>query len=282
MTVTRIAPSPTGFMHIGTARTALFNWLYARAAGGQFIIRIDDTDTSRHNEEAVQLIYDTMKWLGLDHDHTFRQSQSNDGYEKIINLLKKHITTEENGALRLDVSKFIPPLWTDEIAGPIALSAHDRDMLLKGIIIRRGDGGYTYNFASIADDYLTGVTHIIRGVDHISNTFRQLAIYKMLEHYFGVQREIKFSHIGLITMNKKKLSKRDNAASILDYREQGFSADALLNFMLRLGWAESDGKTRLKITKDEAVKMFVKDGKMRNSPANLDLGLLNAIQKKYK
>jgi glutamyl-tRNA synthetase len=277
---TRIAPSPTGYFHIGTARTAYHNWLVAKATGGKFILRIDDTDLGRSNDDYVKVIYDCMDWLGLDYDTTFRQSQRFDVYRNYANdLLDRKLAYQaDNGAILFQPS-FIPDSWVDSIAGKIDIKQDDID-LIKGMVLIKSDGTPTYNFCSIVDDVDYGVNRIIRGVDHIKNTVKQLSIAFTKKNV-----DISFTHVGLIhNMNGKKISKRDGALSVMDYRDQGIHPDALLNLMLRMGWSPRnpnfDSKYK-KVDKDLAVKIL-DDGKFQNSPSKLDMSKLNFYNKLYK
>jgi len=289
---TRIAPSPTGFIHLGNIRTAYHNWLAARSTGGRFVLRIDDTDKARSEEQYVDKIYETFQWLGLDYDSTFRQSSRLDFYKNLAHrLIKAGLAEEiEGGAIRLIVNYKIPESWTDIIAGNVTTSAKDLDVL-NNIIIIRSDQNPTYNFASIVDDMTTEVNLIIRGTDHISNTIKQLAIieaFKQLEHpAIGIlfDREVKFAHVGLVFEKGKKLSKRDGSSNFDTHRDNGTDPDAILNWILRLGWSPSDANFDAKepiITKDRAKEIFWTDGSMRNSSASLDMNKLNFYNKKYK
>jgi|TARA_R110000787_G_scaffold336_10_gene1332 glutamyl-tRNA synthetase len=290
---TRIAPSPTGDMHLGTARTAYFNYLAARSSGGEFTLRIDDTDASRNKQEHVDVILETMEWLGLDYDRLVYQSESN-LYNIYADQLVKDGMAEvlENGAIALtpDSDRFIPSTWNDTIAGDITVSDKEKSIISRSILIK-GDGTPAYNFATAADDLGMVTNRVIRGHDHINNTAKQLTFMNaMIASYIlaGIPDYEAFSeiptytHVGLIHVNKKKLSKRDGAASMLKYRADGYSPDAILNFMLRLGWSETSGNTIKKITKDMAIDIFLNEGKMRNQSSNMDLALLDSMQRKYK
>ena len=278
--ITRIAPSPTGMFHLGTARTAYFNWLAARASGGKFILRIDDTDTARNSDDAVQVILDSMDWLGLDYDAIFYQSRRTDFYREAAQTLVDHDAARvlDDGAVALNIPK-LGPTWHDTLALDIPITQDVRDKMDPLILMRRDGGGPTYHFASIYDDYMMGVNWIIRGHDHQTNTPKQIAIWKA--GFSGDFPQV--SHVGLIFKDGKKLSKRDNAASLLWYRDQGYQPDAVLSFLLRLGWSPADGKTPRVITRDQAVEMFLKDGKMRAaSRVNYDAQLLSNIQRNYE
>jgi glutamyl-tRNA synthetase len=290
MYVTRIAPSPTGMMHIGTARTALFNWLVARATGGQFILRMDDTDHDRNMVEAEQPIFDGLEWLGLHWDAFYRQSER--GYRYFLHAQKLldagFAEKADNGAIMLKWQDFMPRVWKDEIAGNIAIS----DKAVEEIdgrlcLLRGGDkiGQATYQFASIVDDFDMGVNFIIRGVDHIANTAKQLAIWEAIAtvHTRELWERPKFAHVGLIFKDKKKMSKRDGAASLLDYRDKGYDPDGIFNFLLRLGWGPKvDDKASTFMDRDRAMSLFLEGGSMKSSNANFDSAKLDFYDRSYK
>jgi glutamyl-tRNA synthetase len=288
MYTTRIAPSPTGIAHIGTMRTAYFNWLAARASGGRFILRIDDTDAERNQPEAVQPIFDGLSWLGLDPDEVHYQSQRGDLYrDHAERLLATGLATRaDNGAILLRLPGDLPATWTDSIKGEIAISDRDREVIDGLPLLRGGDhlGSPTYQFASILDDWLMGVSYILRGTDHISNTAKQVAIWTALTALTGEDRPLpRFSHIGLIHKNKQKLSKRHGAASVLDYREAGYDPDGLLNFLLRLGWGPKvDDAASTFMTRDQAKELFLDQGNLRAAPANFDDTKLTFYDRRYK
>lgn len=285
---TRIAPSPTGFAHLGTFRTAYFCYLAARASGGKFLVRIDDTDDNRNIEEAVQLVYDTMDWLGLEYDYTFRQKDRHDKYHEFATaLLKAGIAFElENGAVALKWVDGMPMVWNDAVAGEVKVTQTNIDQIDgKVILLKGGDqiGKPTYQFSTVVDDWLEDMNYIIRGTDHQSNVPKQNAIWWGINQCFDAKPIPKYSHVGLITLNGKKLSKRDGAASLLALRDEGYNRDAVLNFLLRLGWAPSkDDKTNAVITKDRAITMFLTEGRMRNSNAGYDAAKLKWYDKMYK
>lgn len=275
--ITRIAPSPTGMMHIGTARTAYFNWLAARATGGKFILRIDDTDEARNDEKAVEVIDEAMSWLGLNHDERFRQSDRKQAYKDAADKLLSTgaAVLAENGAVLM--AGDFDSSWTTHEGKLMEPSDKEKD-LVKGQVLMRGDGSPIYHFASVVDDVDSGITLIIRGVDHVSNTFRQSAIFRAL----GAEPP-RFSHVGLITQNKQKMSKRDGAASLLRYRDEGYDPDALLNAMLRMGWGPSvDDKSVAIIDRNKALELFMTGGKMKPSPAGFDAAKLDWFDRKYK
>jgi glutamyl-tRNA synthetase len=283
--VTRIAPSPTGLFHLGSARTALFNWLAAKATGGQFILRIDDTDTKRNSPEAVQVIYDAMSWLGLDYDVSFRQSDRLNIYKDLADKLVNADLAfrDDDGAIRLRLPTISGPwVWEDTIITKCIITDTDKTNM-DGLCIIRSDGTPTYQFASVVDDMEYEVTWVIRGTDHISNTPKQLAIVWALEKIGMAPWKPLWTHIGMITQDKKKLSKRDGAASVLNYRDQGIDPDALCNWMLRMGWGPHvDDRSTKMITKERAVEMFLTHGKMRSAPSNMDVAMLRFLDTKYK
>lgn len=278
---TRVAPSPTGDMHLGTARTAYFNWLAARASGGRFVLRIDDTDLARNDEKHVQDILDTMAWLGLDYDQLVRQSDRLARYAEVAQGLIDRGLAEraDNGAalLRPGARDALPQSWVDGLSGTIAVSGKDLD-LVEGLVLLKGDGGPTYNFATVVDDVDLGITTVIRGVDHVGNTSKQVALY----HLLGAARPA-FLHVGLLFQDGKKMSKRDKAGSVLVLRDAGYDPEAVLNFMLRLGWGPSvDDKSTAVLPRERALELFLTGGRMRNTPANVDPAKLDSFDRKFK
>lgn len=274
---TRVAPSPTGDFHIGTARTAYFNWLAARATGGRFLLRIDDTDLARNDAASVDVIHDCMNWLGLAPDDVFHQSSRLDRYRDVADSL---ISTGK--ALRADNGAVLmaggaSARWVDMISGDMIPNDKAHALAADQVLIK-GDGMPVYHFASVIDDIDSGVNLVIRGMDHATNTYRHAGIYDAL----GADMPV-FAHVGLIMFNKKKLSKRDAAASLLGYRDNGVDPDALLNFILRMGWGPSkDDKSVAIITRDMALDLFLDGGKMKASPAAMDLQKLTSFDRKYK
>jgi glutamyl-tRNA synthetase len=267
---TRFAPSPTGFLHIGGARTALFNWLFTRHHGGEFVLRIEDTDQVRSTDESTKAILDAMTWLGLNWDEgPYFQAKRVDLHremvQKLINEGKAYYCTckpEELKAKREQalaagkkpkydgtcrdkklgksagsVVRFRGPnagatIVEDLIKGNISFNNEELDDL----IIERGDGYPTYNFAVVVDDAMMNITHVIRGDDHVNNTPRQILLYQALG--FAVP---KFAHVPMILgADKARLSKRHGATSVIAYKEMGFLPEALVNYLVRLGWAHGD------------------------------------------
>jgi glutamyl-tRNA synthetase len=252
MTVrTRFAPSPTGFLHVGGARTALFNWLYARKHGGQFILRIEDTDEKRNTSEANQVIFDGLKWLGLDWDEgpdiggefgPYRQSERNAIYEKHLAVLEAggHVY-EDGGAIR-----FRSPRKTvvveDIICGRIEFDMSN-PATHPDMTIRRPDGSWIFHFVNVVDDIEMKLTHVIRGEDHLSNTPKHIELYNAL----GATPP-KFGHIPLILNHEgKKLSKRDGGSSITYFLDHGYAPEAVINYLCLLGWSPGENRERLNV-----------------------------------
>lgn len=287
---TRFAPSPTGLLHIGGARTALFNYLFARHFGGEFLIRVEDTDRARSTQEAVQVILDGLAWLGLQADQppVFQSTREARHVEVAMQLLaegkayKCYCTPEELTEMREQATKEKRPprydgRWRDREASEapagvkpaIRLKApREGDVVLKDLvqgevrvkntemddmIILRSDGTPTYLHAVVVDDHDMAITHVIRGDDHLTNTFRQIQIYDAM----GWEKP-EFAHIPLIHgADGAKLSKRHGAVSILEFREQGFLPEALCNYLLRLGWGHGDAEF---LNREEQVKLFTLEG----------------------
>ncbi len=291
---TRIAPSPTGMFHLGTARTAYFNWLAARGSGGRFVLRIDDTDENRNNEDYVKVIFEALDWLGLDYDEVYRQSDRHDTYRDILNdLVKADYAYLDDGAyrLRLDpIKDGIPNPWTDGIVGPCKISDNAFEMI-DGLVLWRSDDTPTYHFASVVDDITMDINRVIRGDDHKNNTAKQIAIAVAIGDVLldGALPIPAYDHLGLIMVNKdgkrSKMSKRDDAASLLAHRDAGVSADAMRNFMLRLGWgpvndANFDRHTPF-VSIEKAREIFL-SGSMKASPVLFDEAKLKFYAKSCK
>lgn len=287
---TRFAPSPTGLLHIGGARTALFNYLFAKHHGGEFLLRIEDTDKARSTQQAVQVILDGMEWLGLNHNgQTVYQSQREARHVEVaLQLLaegkayKCYCTAEELQAMREKaMAEKRPPRydgrWRDRdpaeapagVKPAIRLKApREGEVVLRDLvqgevrvknaemddmIILRSDGTPTYLHAVVVDDHDMAITHVIRGDDHLTNTFRQIQIYDAM----GWEKP-EFAHIPLIHgADGAKLSKRHGAVSILEFREQGFLPEALCNYLLRLGWGHGDEEF---LARDKQIELFTLEG----------------------
>ena len=290
---TRFAPSPTGSLHLGGARTAIFNWLFARHHGGEFVLRIEDTDQARSNEDSLNEIYDSMKWLGLDWDGTpIKQSERLELYKEYANKMldsgkayKCYVTPDELAGKRKEAQEKgeffqYKREWANENAGPDKpysiriltpdtgeIEVHD---ILRGkisfnakeiddFVILRMDGFSTYNFAVVIDDALMELTHIIRGDDHLTNTPKQRLIYDAL----GLNIP-KFAHVSMIHgTDKTKLSKRHGATSVEAYRDDGYLPEAMINYLTRLGWSYGDEEI---FSKEELIEKFTLDN-VGKSPA---------------
>ncbi|MES2012301.1 MAG: glutamate--tRNA ligase [Pseudomonadota bacterium] len=273
---TRFAPSPTGFLHIGGARTALFSWAFAKKHGGDFILRIEDTDVARSTPEAVQAILDGMHWLGLDYDEgPFYQMQRMDRYKEVIqkmldegsayycycsreeldalreSQMQQGVKPRYDGRWRPEAGKVLPQppqdvapvirfknpqsgnvVWNDLVKGEISIANQELDDL----IIARGDGTPTYNFCVVVDDWEMGITQVIRGDDHVNNTPRQINMLMALGATIP-----QYAHLSMILGDDgQKLSKRHGAVSVMQYHEDGYLPEAVLNYLARLGWSHGD------------------------------------------
>jgi glutamyl-tRNA synthetase len=305
---TRFAPSPTGYLHIGGARTALFSWLYARRHAGTFILRIEDTDLERSTAESVNVILEGMTWLGLEYDEgPFFQTHRFDRYKEVIKQLleedkayKCYCTKDELEAMREEqmankqkprydgrcrhrtapregfdyVVRFRNPeegqtVVDDRVRGRVVFSNSELDDL----IIARSDGSPTYNFVVVVDDMDMKITHVIRGDDHLNNTPRQINILKALGY-----EPPSYAHLPMILgEDGQKLSKRHGAASVTDYREQGYLPEALLNYLVRLGWSHGDQEI---FSIDEMINLFdISD--INNSASALNMSKLQWINQHY-
>lgn len=304
---TRFAPSPTGYLHIGGARTALFSWLYAKKMGGDFILRIEDTDRERSTQEAVDAITDGMEWLGLEHDEgPYYQTQRFDRYKEVIqqlldeghayycNCSKERLDKmreeqmankqkpkydgccRDKGLTAADdtVIRFKNPLdgevvITDHVRGEVVISNQELDDL----IIERSDGTPTYNLTVVVDDWDMKITHVIRGDDHLNNTPRQINILKALDAHIP-----EYAHIPMINgPDGKKLSKRTGAVSVMQYHEEGYLTEAVINYLVRLGWSHGDQEI---FTIDEMIEKFdLKD--INKSSSSLNIEKLQWLNQQY-
>ncbi len=310
-TTTRFPPSPTGYLHIGGARTALFNWLYARKTNGEMVLRIEDTDRERSTQQAVDIILDAMKWLGLTWNAgPFYQTERFERYAQVVDQLlvqgdayycfcskerleKNRVSQREKGEKpRYDgycrtlnhspesstsqsvVVRFKNPThgtveFDDVIRGRVTVANREMDDL----IIARSDGTPTYNLTVVVDDMDMGITHVIRGEDHISNTPRQINIFHALKADLPI-----FAHVPLILgQDGQRLSKRHGAVSVLDYRDMGILPEALLNYLVRLGWSHGDQEI---FDIDEMIELFdIAD--INKSPAAFNLEKLLWVNQQY-
>ncbi|MDY0028332.1 MAG: glutamate--tRNA ligase [Pseudobdellovibrionaceae bacterium] len=308
--ITRFPPSPTGFMHIGTARTGLFNWLYARRHGGKMLFRIEDTDRSRHSEEAVQAIINGLNWMGIDWDgDVVSQFARSDRHAEVAHELVKsgkayycYCSPEELEQMREEAKKegrptFYDRRWRDnppssppegvtpvvrikapmsgervvhdKVQGDVRVAAEQLD----DFIILRADGTPTYMLAVVVDDHDMGVTHVIRGDDHLNNTFRQNVIYEAMGWDIP-----SYAHLPLILgPDGAKLSKRHGATSVEEYRDMGYLPEAMRNYLLRLGWSHGDDEI---IETDQAIKWFDLEH-INQGAARFDFDKLNFVNAHY-
>ena len=230
----RFAPSPTGYLHVGGARTALFNWLFARHEGGEFHLRIENTDTSREVAEAVGQIQETLRWLGLDLDGevTFQLDRMERAQEVGRQLVAEGKAYEDEGAIRFRMPNEGVTVWEDVVLGRIEYP-NDK---LEDLVLVRSDGRPTYNFVSPLEDVLDGITHVIRAQDHVSNTPKQLQILKAL----GAELPV-YAHVPLLNgADGRKLSKRHGALTVEEFRAEGYIPEAFVNFLALLGWSYDD------------------------------------------
>jgi glutamyl-tRNA synthetase len=250
----RFAPSPTGFFHIGSARTALFNWLYARHTGGVFILRIEDTDKERNSEESLRVIYDSLRWLGMDWDEgpgvggnhgPYRQSERAAIYRDYLERLRAAGRTyEKEGATFFRISGE-PQIIADAIRGRVERTEE------KDFVIVRSDGNPVFHFVNVVDDLAMQVTHVIRGEDHLSNTSKHTELFRA----FGAPLPV-YAHIPLILKQNGpgKMSKRDQGALIEEYQRRGFLPEALVNFLCLLGWSPKNDAEKMPI--EEIIRLF--------------------------
>jgi len=302
--VSRFAPSPTGYLHIGGARTALFSWLLARSMGGEFRLRIEDTDRERSMQEATDAIIDSMKWLGLEHDgEIVFQSTRADRHNEVIDQLienghayycecsKEDVDAMREkamkegrkpkydgtcrakgltgGVVRLRAPQDGSTGFIDMVKGPITVENAEMD----DMILRRSDGTPTYNLAVVVDDHDMGVNTVLRGDDHVNNTPRQILIYRAMG--WDVPQ---FGHVPMILgPDKKKLSKRHGALSVMEYEKMGYLPEAVCNYLARLGWSHGDQEL---FTMEEMVKLFSSDN-LGKSPSVFDLTKFEWVNGQY-
>ncbi|MDD2679191.1 MAG: glutamate--tRNA ligase [Candidatus Omnitrophica bacterium] len=272
----RFAPSPTGALHIGGARTALFNWLYARAKGGKFILRIEDTDKLRSKQEFVDEILNSLKWLGFNWDEIYYQSKRFSIYhEHAQRLLQDGKAYKEKAPDRPgEAVIFKVPQQKIKIQDLIRGEIEFDTSIIKDQVLIKSDGTPTYNFACVVDDATTDITHVIRGDDHISNTPKQALLYEALGFTLP-----KFAHLPLIMgMEGGRLSKRTGATAISDYRRMGYLPQALVNYLLLLSWAPGDNIEIIDIK--EAIKLFDVT-QVNKTAATFDLKKLNWMNNQY-
>ena len=234
MVKTRFAPSPSGYLHIGGVRTALYAWLFARNQGGKFLLRIEDTDIERSSEESKLSILEGMKWLGLEHDEEIiHQSERFEVYkDRADELISAGKAYESEGAIRFKSDRSSNVIISDHVFGDVEVNADEMD----DFIIMRSNGAPTYHFAVVIDDFESGITHVMRGDDHLKNTARHIQLMKAFDYPIP-----DFVHLPMILgPDGSRLSKRHGAMNVLHYKEEGFSSEALLNYLVRLGWSKGD------------------------------------------
>jgi glutamyl-tRNA synthetase len=279
---TRFAPSPTGYLHVGGARTALFNWLYAKRHGGKFILRVEDTDRARNTQEAVSAIYEGLHWLGLDWDEgpgvggaygPYAQSERNEIYERYLQRLQDAGRVyEDGGSIRFRFERK-SVIVDDLVSGRVEMDMSDASTN-PDMTIRRPDGGWIFHFVNVVDDIEMAITHVIRGEDHLSNTPKHIQLYEA----FGVNPP-QFAHIPLIlNADGSKMSKRDQGSSIQSYIEGGYLPEAVRNYLCLLGWSPKDNREKMPI--EEVIRLFDFD-KINRRGAQFDMGKLLWLQGEY-
>ena len=278
----RFAPSPTGFLHIGGARTALFNWLFARRHGATFVLRIEDTDKARNTPEATQAIYDGLRWLGLDWDEgpqmggdfgPYFQSERNEIYERHLGKLEAagHLFAE-HGAIRFR-SPREHVIVDDLVCGRVEFDLTNPETH-PDMTIRRPDGSWIFHFVNVVDDIEMKISHVIRGEDHLSNTPKHIELYRAL----GAPPP-RFAHIPLIlNLNGSKMSKRDVGASLNTYIEEGFLPEAVRNYLCLLGWSPKDNREKVEIA--QVVRLFELE-KINRKNASFDLAKCTWLNGEY-
>src|SRR5215471_4899400 len=262
----RFAPSPTGYLHIGGARTALFNWLYARHTSGTFVLRIEDTDAARNTQEAVDVILDGLRWLGLNWDEgpltsdatgpckgdrgPYFQSQRKENYQRRVEaLLSRGLAYEHEGAIKFKMQRE-PILIPDIVVGDVLRKLTDREEADPDFVIVRSDGQPVFHFVNVVDDLEMGITHVIRGEDHLSNTAKHIALFRA----FGVEPP-KYAHIPLIlNIDGSKMSKRDQGALMTAYMEGGYLPEAVVNYLSLLSWSPKDNREKMSLK--ETIELF--------------------------
>ncbi len=286
----RFAPSPTGFLHIGGARTALFNWLYARHSGGTFILRIEDTDAARNTQEAVNVILNGLRWLGLDWDEgpvsgdatgpgkgdfgPYFQSQRKENYQRRVQaLLSRDLAYEQDGAIKFRMTRE-PVLIRDIVVGDVKRELTDREREDPDFVIVRSDGQPVFHLVNVIDDLEMNISHVIRGEDHLSNTAKHIALFQA----FGVEPP-KYAHIPLIlNIDGTKMSKRDKGASLNTYMDEGYAPEALVNYLALLGWSPKGNREKLPLT--DIIELFDIPQVLRAN-ARFDIAKLNWLNGEY-
>jgi glutamyl-tRNA synthetase len=270
--VVRMAPSPTGFLHIGNVRTALYNWLFARHEGGEFRLRIENTDTTREVAEATEQIQESLRWLGLDWDGpvTFQLDRQEDCVAVARRLVDEGKAYEDEGAIRFRMPDEGVTAWDDLVLERVEVPNAE----LEDMVIVRSDGRPTYNFASPLEDVWDGITHVLRGPDHVSNTPKQILLLQAL----GAEIPL-YGHVPNVNgADGRKLSKRHGAVTVEEFRAAGYVPDALVNFLALLGWSYDDRTTIM--SRDELVERFTLE-RVGASPATFDYEKLDWLNGMY-
>ncbi len=300
----RFAPSPTGFLHIGGARTALFNWLYARHVGGTFVLRIEDTDAARNTQEAIDVILDGLRWLGLDWDEgpslnsergtrnaessafpvpssefkgdygPYFQSERGEIYKRRVQELKdKGFAYEHEGAVKFKMPRE-PIIIPDVVVGDVERKLTDREEADPDFVIVRSDGQPVFHFVNVVDDLEMKITHVIRGEDHLSNTAKHIALFRA----FGVEPP-KYAHIPLIlNLDGTKMSKRDQGASLKFYTDEGYVPEAVVNYLCLLGWSPKENREKMPLA--DIIALFDLPQILRHN-ARFDLEKLHWLDGEY-
>jgi glutamyl-tRNA synthetase len=286
----RFAPSPTGFLHIGGARTALFNWLYARHTGGTFVLRIEDTDAARNTNEATEVILSGLRWLGLNWDEgptsadpsapgrgdygPYFQSQRGESYRRRVReLMDKGLAYESEGAVKFKMPRD-PVLIPDLVVGNVTRELTDREQADPDFVLVRSDGQPVFHLVNVVDDLEMKITHVIRGEDHLSNTAKHIALFRA----FGIEPP-QYAHIPLIlNPNGAKMSKRDQGASLQSYIEEGSIPEAVVNYLCLLGWSPKENREKMPL--DEIIRLFDLPQILRHN-ARFDLNKLRWLDAEY-
>ena len=279
---TRFAPSPTGYLHIGGVRTALFNWLFARQHGGTFVLRVEDTDQERNTEEARAAIFDGMRWLGMNWDEgheaggdygPYNQSERHAIYEKWFQkLVDADRVYEDDGAWRFRFDRK-PITVNDLVCGEVTIDYAD-ESINPDMVVKRSDGTFVFHFVNVVDDIEMKMTHVIRGEDHLMNTPKHLQLFEA----FGVEPPV-YAHIPLIlNMDGSKMSKRDTGASVAEYQQLGFLPDAVNNFIALLGWSPKGDQEIFSL--NELIEKFDLSS-VNRSPAKFDSGKCSWVSQQH-